>query len=361
MWRDLATSLRIGPRLVGPGEPLFVIAEIGLNHGGSLDRALAMVDRAAEAGASAVKLQTITAKALVAPSCPAPAHVAEPSLRAFFARFELNEDAHRAVAERARARGLAFMATPFSLEAVEMLERVGVDAFKIASGDLTWDQLIRRAARSHKPVVISTGMASLSETAHAVACARLGGAAGLALLHCVSAYPVPRGGENLRAIATLADAFHVPVGLSDHGDDAFAAPVAVALGASLYERHFVLEAADGSVDAAVSSTPEALSALVAAAARAAGALGTGEKACTPDEAVNVTASRRALCAARALPAGATVHPDDVVALRPAAGLAPGRIGELIGVTIGRAVAAGAPFLEGDVASARESRSEREVA
>ena len=123
---------------------------------------------------------------------------------------------------------------------VDLLERVGVDAYKIASGDLTWTQLIERCARTGKPVIISTGLATLDEIARALDAARRSGAAEVALLHCVSSYPVPQGSENLRAIATLADAFGVPVGLSDHGADAFAVPIAVALGASLYERHIIL-------------------------------------------------------------------------------------------------------------------------
>ena len=235
-------TLTIGRHHVGRGEPLFVIAEIGLNHGGSVDRALALVDAAAAAGASAVKLQTIVAAELVAPACPAPAHVQAASLREFFAAFELDEAAHHAIAARARAHGLALIATPLSEGAVDLLERVGVDAYKIASGDLTWTRLIDRCAHTGKPLILSTGMATIAEVAHGLAHAQLGGAASVALLHCVSAYPVPHGSENLRAIATLAEAFSMPVGLSDHGADTSAVPIAVALGASLYERHLVLTA-----------------------------------------------------------------------------------------------------------------------
>ena len=128
---------------------MFVIAEIGLNHSGSLDRALSMVDAAAWAGASAVKLQTLTADDLVAGTCPAPAHVQAASLREFFARFELDAEAHAAIARRARDRGLAVMATPFSVRLVPMLEAIAVDAFKIASGDLTYDGLIAAAAATN--------------------------------------------------------------------------------------------------------------------------------------------------------------------------------------------------------------------
>lgn len=341
-------EITIGGRRAGPSEPLFVIAEIGLNHGGSVDRALALVDAAAAAGASAVKLQTLDADGLVAPGAPAPAHVAAGSMREFFARFELDEAAHRRVVARARERGLAVMATPLWEGAVDWLDRLGIDAFKIASGDVTWRRLITRCGAARKPMVISTGMASADEAGRALEWARTAGAAGVALLHCVSAYPVPAGSENLRAIATLADAFGVPVGLSDHSASTGSMPLAVALGASLYERHLVLTADDDAIDAAVSSTPQNLAALIAAADRAAAALGSGQKACLPAERPNKLASRRALYAARALRAGDVVTADDLVALRPGLGLSAAREAELLGRRLSRDLDAGAVFVESDV-------------
>lgn len=348
MSRNRGPVIEIAGRRVGTGQPVFAIAEIGLNHSGSVARAIALVDAAADAGASAIKLQTLVADELVAPDAPPPAHVPAGSMRDFFASFELNEAAHRAVIARARARGLSVLATPLSESSVEMLARVGVDAFKIASGDLTWDALIQRCAEAGRPLVISTGMSNLSEIARALRNAREAHAAGVALMHCVSAYPVPEGSENLRAIATLAEAFGVPVGLSDHGSDGFALPLAVALGASLYERHIVLEAGDGSIDADVSSTPAELGVMIRAAARAARALGTGEKVCLPAEAINRRASRRALYATRPLPAGHVVSNEDVIALRPAAGLDPHRLPHLVGTRLERGLDAGTPFVEGDL-------------
>src|SRR5262245_12137631 len=292
--------ITIGGRRVAEDVPLFAIAEIGINHGGSIDRAIELVDAAASSGAHAVKLQTIVARDLVAESCPAPAHVNAASMVDFFEQFELDEDAHHRVAEHARRHGLKVMSTPFSLDAVDLLERVGVDAYKIASGDLTWDQLIARCAATGKPLVISTGMASLAEVHHAVAVARAAGARHLALLHCVSSYPVPRGSENLLAIRRLLRECRVPVGFSDHGEDTFALPLAVALGASLYERHLVLENDADAIDRAVSSTPADFAAAVGAARRAWAALGSGRKACLPVESPNLVPSRRSLCAKRAL-------------------------------------------------------------
>src|SRR5262245_6095591 len=286
-------------RAVGPAEPLFVIAELGLNHGGSVDRALALVDAAATAGAAAVKLQTFQADELVAAACPAPAHVSAPSLRAFFSRFELDKQAHVAIAKRTRSHGLAFMATPFSMGSVNLLEEVGVDAFKIASGDLTYHALIERCARTGRPLVISTGMSPLVETRQALSHARAAGGRFVALLHCVSCYPVPAGSQNLRAIQTLGRMFGTPVGLSDHAADTSAVPIAMALGACIYERHLMLQGDDG-VDAAVSSTPEELAAAISTAHQVQAALGHGRRECLPVEAGNLTASRRSLHASRSL-------------------------------------------------------------
>ena len=334
--------IRIGTREVGADYPLFVIAEIGLNHGGSLEKALRMVDEAAAAGVSAVKLQTLEASKLVSASCPAPAHVQAESLTDFFAAFELDEAAHLAVAERARTHGLAFIATPLSLEGVDLLVRAGVDAIKIASGDLTWDALLDRAGRTGKPMIVSTGMSTLAEVSTAVATARLAGADDISLLHCVSAYPVPRGSENLAAIDTLSRSFEMPVGLSDHAGDTFAVPVAVTLGASIYERHLVLEGDVDAIDAPVSSTPRELQAVVKAAERTRAALGSGEKRCELAESPNLLPSRRALYAARNMKRDEVLSAADLVALRPGSGLPTNQLHRLVGSPLSCDVAAGQP-------------------
>ncbi|MEW6320981.1 MAG: N-acetylneuraminate synthase family protein [Acidobacteriota bacterium] len=352
--------MQIGPHLIGRDEPLFVIAELGLNHGGSLDQALALADAAAAAGAAAVKLQTIDAARLVTADAPGPAHVEAASLVEFFRQFELDEEAHRAVARQARAHGLAFLSTPFDEDAVDMLVRVGVDALKIASGDLTHHRLIAKAARTGKPLILSTGMANLTEIAEAVGCARMAGATALALLHCVSAYPVPQGEENLRAIVTLADQFYLPVGLSDHGTDPLAAAMTVALGGQLFEKHLVLDADGGEIDAPVSATPDALAVLVRTAARAQAALGDGRKVCRGAEAANRASSRRSLFAARRLHPGERIGEADLVALRPGTGVDARRWRELVDMVVTRPIAAGAPFVEGDIpaAASRDGHLER---
>jgi len=340
----------IGGRRIGPGKPLFVIAEIGLNHGGSADVAREMVVAAAAAGASAVKLQSLSAARLVASHCPPPAHVEARSLCDFFRTFELDEEAHRRIASEAKRRGLTFMSTPFDEDAVDMLERVGCEAYKIASGDITNTGLLECVARTGKPIVMSTGMSNTREVAAAVGTLHAAGARNLALLHCVSSYPVPAYSQNLRAIADLARTFDVPVGLSDHSTDPQAVILAVALGASIYERHFMLEGQDA-IDAPVSATPEQLADLIQAAECARRALGHGRKECLAPEAANLAPSRRSLYATRDLRAGDVVTANAVVALRPATGLDPRFGRDLVGRILTRDIAAGAPFLECDVETA----------
>ena len=319
-----------------------------MNHGGSIDQALSLVDAAAETGADAVTLQTIDAAQLASPSAPMPSHLPQGSLIDFFQRHQLDELAHVKIVARARKHGLKVIATPFSMDGVDLLERIGVDAYKIASGDLTWDQLIERAAGTGKPVVITTGMSTMEEIAHAVDVARAAGAKSIALLHAVSAHPVPPGSENLLAIRALADHFGVPVGLSDHAEDTFALPLAMALGACIYERHLVLPEDLHAVDLAVSSLPDELSEAINLARRTHSALGSGEKVCLEAEMMNRHINRRALCAARDLDPGMVLRRMDLIALRPANGLSPSRLADIVGRRLLRPVDLGQPIREQDV-------------
>jgi sialic acid synthase SpsE len=341
-------AFEIAGRRIGPDYPLFVIAEIGLNHDGDVDHALRLVDEAAHAGAQAIKLQSLTADRLVARHCPAPAHVAASSLQDLFSRYELDAEAHARVARRARSYGLAFLSTPFDESVVGLLEELECDAIKIASGDITHLPLIARAARAGKPLIISTGLSTLHDVQVAVSCAREAGAQDVALLHCVSAYPVAPEQQNLGAIRTLAGTFGLPVGLSDHSAGAGDVPLAIALGACLYERH--IRCADDAdvIDAAVSSTGDQLAAIAATAARARVVLGHGRREPQAGELPNKAASRRALYATRPLQPGDRIHGEDIIALRPAEGLAPGYRTRLIGLRATRPIAPGSAFTEADL-------------
>jgi sialic acid synthase SpsE len=353
--------LEIAGRVISAGQPLFVIAELGLNHGGSLDRALAMADEAGRAGASAIKLQTLDAALLVGADAPAPAHVDAGSMVDFFKTFELDRAAHVAVRERAASHGMAFISTPLDEDAVGMLEAIGCDAYKIASGDITYERLIRRAAATGKPVIISTGMSNVAEIGDALDWALSSGSRQVALLHCVSAYPVPPGAENLSAIAELARRFQVPVGLSDHSCEPLSVPLSVAFGASIYERHLSLGPGFDEIDADVSSTAAALAEAIDMAERARVAIGGGGKRCLREEAANLTPSRRGLYAARPLAAGDVVRPEDIVALRPANGLPPCYFDRLVGVVLTHPLVQGEPFDRRDCRSDEPTRSLGHVA
>lgn len=344
----------IGGRRIGQDAPVFVVAEIGLNHGGSREKAIEMVDAAAWAGASAIKLQTLEARTLVAESCPAPSHVTATSLREFFATFEIDEETHRAMVERARYHGLAVLTTPLAEQAFDMLEPLEFDGYKIASGDLTYHALIAAAARTGRPLVISTGMSSLWEVNTALDAARDAGGTDFALLHCVSAYPTPVSSQNLRAITTLANTFRLPVGLSDHGANTNAALPALTLGACIYERHLMLDGDEQAIDRAVSSTPLELKALVQAFEETRVALGDGRKICQPAESPNLVASRRGLYARRPMRAGEIITHDDIAVVRPVSGMAPWDLPLLVGRRLGRSMAEGEAFEACDVAMERAS-------
>ncbi|MEQ1759068.1 MAG: N-acetylneuraminate synthase family protein [Vicinamibacterales bacterium] len=344
----------IGNKSIGIDAPMYVIAEIGLNHGGSRDRAVEMVDAAAWAGASAIKLQTLEARTLVAESAPAPAHVQTTSLREFFATFEIDADTHRAMVARARHHGMGVLTTPLAENALTMLEPMEFDGYKIASGDVTYHALIAAAARTKRPLVISTGMSSLWEVSSALEAAREAGATDIALLHCVSAYPTPLSSQNLRAISTLASTFKVPVGLSDHGANTSAALPALALGACIYERHLVLDGDDQAIDKAVSSTPAQLKALVGAFEEARAALGDGKKVCQPAEMANLSSSRRGLYTRRAMRAGETITESDIAVVRPVSELSPWDLPLLVGRRLGRNMREGEAFEAVDVALERAS-------
>ena len=346
----MSPSPEIAGRAIAPGGPLQVIAEIGLNHNGDATLAHRLVDACADAGVFAVKLQVFDADQLLVADAPAPVHVHAASLRQFFRRFELDAPTYAALVRHARDRGLAVIATAFDADSLAMLDALSLDAFKIASGDLTHAALIAAASRTGRPLVLSTGMSEEPEVVTAVRRAREAGARTLAVLHCVSAYPTPDDQQNLRAVGTLRRLLDVPVGLSDHGAGADAALLAYAQGATLYERHVHLPGTDA-IDAPVSSTPAELAALVVRLARAHEAMGTGARTAMAAEQANRVPSRRGLYARRAIAAGQRVTEDDVIALRPATALGAEHVDALIGRTAVRDLPADAAFTDADLRTA----------
>ncbi len=342
-------GFRIAGRAIGEGQPPFVIAELSGNHNQSLDRALALVDAAADAGADAVKLQTYTADTITLDH-DGPGFTLSDGLWAGRTLHDLYAEAftpwdwHAPIFARARARGLIAFSSPFDDTAVELLEALDAPAFKIASFEAIDLPLIARAARGGRPLIISTGMTAPQEIAEAVAAA---GPAPVALLHCVSEYPARFADANLRMVAQLAKDYGCVTGLSDHTPGTAASVAAVALGACIIEKHFTLARADGGPDSAFSLEPDELARLVADCRAAWEALGSAAYRRSDAETAN-RQFRRSLYVVRDVPAGAVLTAADVRSIRPGFGLAPKALPEVLGRTAARALKRGEPFAWGMV-------------
>lgn len=337
-------SFDIDGRPIGPGYPPYLIAEMSGNHRGELSRALALVEAAKEAGADAVKLQTYTADTITIDH-DGPGFRLEGGLWAGRTLHDLYREAHtpwewhEPLFARARALGLTIFSSPFDDTAVDLLERLGAPAFKIASFELIDDALIRRAARSGKPLILSTGLATLGEIALAVEAA---GDAPLALLHCVSGYPTPPKDCNLRTIPHLAEAFGVTVGLSDHTHGTAVPVAAAALGAAIIEKHFTLSRAEGGVDSAFSLEPAEFKAMADAVRVAHAALGRVDYGVKPSEAGGRD-YRRSLYVTADIAAGEALTAANIRSIRPGFGLEPRHLPALLGRRAARPLARGTPL------------------
>lgn len=335
----------IGGRRVGPGAPCLVIAEAGVNHNGDPETALALVRAAAQAGACAVKFQAFRADKLVSAEAPACAYQrrnlgGSPSQRDMLRALELDEAAHAACKALCEELGLLYLCTPFERESADFLESLGVAAYKISSGDLDNHPFLRHVAAKGRPMILSTGMARLGEVEAAVEAAR---GPGLVLLQCTTEYPADPAQANLRAMATLATAFAVPAGLSDHTPGIEVALAATALGACVIEKHFTLDRSLPGPDHKASLDPEGLRALVRGVRLVEAALGDGVKRPSPQEAATARLVRKSLVAARDIPKGTILTEDMVTAMRPANGLPPGRLCAVIGRAAVRDIARHEPL------------------
>jgi sialic acid synthase SpsE len=347
-------TVSFGGRPVGLGQPVFIIAEVGANHHGRLEHALASIDKAAEAGADAVKFQHLTHDRIAADTIVYDQwHGKEIGpLSQFYRSAELPPGWTEELAAHARKRGVAFLSTPFDLDAVALLDRIGVPAFKVASYELTDDILLKAIARTGKPVIISTGMAYLEEVAHAIRTLQEAGNSQIVVLHCTSIYPPKNAADlNLRAITTMAEAFKLPIGYSDHAPPPYAAVsvAAVALGACVIEKHFTLSREGGSNDDPNSLSPEELTRFVAEiryAEKALSGSGVKQPVVTPDhrdDEIHDRWGRRSLYAARDLKAGEMLTPDMVITLRPWGGIEPKHASLVMGRKLVRNVKARAPL------------------
>jgi N-acetylneuraminate synthase len=342
------------------GEP-FIIAEAGVNHNGRLETALELVDAAAKSGADAVKFQTFRAEAIVTRTAPKAkyqerAPVAEASQFEMLQRLELDFAAHRAIVARCAEKGIEFMSTPFDLESVAMLDELGVRRFKVPSGELTNPLLLRAVARTGRPLIVSTGMATLSDVEFALetvarellpelARPSLSSnraqeilRARVTLLHCTTEYPAPPESANLRAMGTLVAAFGLPVGYSDHTDGPAISVAAVALGATVIEKHFTLDRTMPGPDHAASLEATELGTFVKALRTVRVALGDGRKVPQGAELGNLRIARRSLVARVAIAAGEQYTTENLTLKRPDTGVPSCRWDDVIGRRANRAYA-----------------------
>jgi N-acetylneuraminate synthase len=343
----LQAEFAIAGRTIGPDAPPFVIAELSGNHNGDLDRALRLIDAAADAGADAVKLQTYTADTITLDS-DAPAFRLTGGLWDGRTLHELYREAHTPYAwhaplfEHARDRGVIVFSSPFDNTAIDLLQSLDAPAYKIASFEAVDLPLIGRAAATGKPLIVSTGMTSPGEIAEAIAAVRAAGDGGVALLHCVSDYPARFPEANLRMIPRLAADFGCVVGLSDHTPGTAAAVAAVALGACIIEKHVTLARADGGPDAAFSLEPDELRRLTEDCRHAWEALGEASYKRSQTEIGN-RQLRRSLYVVRDVAAGSALTDQDVRSIRPGDGLPPKHLPEVLGRTAARALSRGEPM------------------
>lgn len=332
----------IADRTVGRQHPCFIIAEIGVNHNGDLDLAAKLISAARAAGADAVKFQTFKADHLVVRATPTAAYqkanTNQTDQHAMLAALELTEAAHLALLEQCRAEGIIFLSSPFDLDSIDMLDRLGVPAFKVPSPDCVSQSYLSHMGSKKRPVILSTGMCDLEEVAFGVNTLRAAGSEDIALLHCTSCYPAPSDELNLRVIPALAEITGLPVGYSDHSDGIAVSIAAVALGASVIEKHMTLDRNLPGPDHKASLEPSEFAAMVAGIRSVELALGSPMKAPQPCEASARRLGRRSVAVNRDLPAGYKLTAQDLILLRPGVGLPP-RMEELIvGRSLGRAVA-----------------------
>lgn len=334
--------IRVGSRSIGPDEPVWVIAEAGVNHNGDLELAKRLVRAAKEAGADCVKFQTFGASRVAsrgarkAPYQAASTGPAETQIE-MLRGLELDEAAFAALRDVCADEGIEFLSTPYDVEDVELLESLGVSAYKVASALLVEPELIGRIAAAGKPMLLSTGLADLGEVEEAVGAARAAGNDDLVVLQCTTAYPADPADANLRAMRTMGEALHVLTGYSDHTASSTVAIAAVALGAVVVEKHLTLDRSLPGPDQATSAEPDELAALVRAIRDARAALGDGLKEPSDSEVANLESMRRSLVASHRLDAGTILGAAMVRTKRPANGIPPRDLARVVGRELNVAV------------------------
>ena len=344
---NITPSFEIAGRPIGAGYPPYIIAEISANHNGKLDNALALIEAAAATGADAIKIQTYTADTITIPHDGEQFRI-KGGLWDGYLLHELYREAetpfewHAALFAKARELGVTLFSTPFDESAIELLAGLEAPAYKIASFEVIDLPLIAAVARKGRPMIISTGMANLSEIQDAVKTARENGAKGICLLHCTSAYPAPVADANVRTVPHLGEAFGVVSGLSDHTPGSAAAVASIVLGGSVIEKHFTISRAEGGPDAAFSLEPDEFKRLVEDCKAAWAAMGQVQYDLAGSERGSL-AFRRSLYVVKPISAGEQLTAENIRSIRPGYGLPPKHLPHVVGRTAARDLAYGEPL------------------
>jgi len=328
--------IRIGDKLVGSGQPVFVIAEAGINHNGNLDMALRLIDVVADAGADAVKFQTFRAEQAVSVQAPLCDYQkksmgGQKSLLEEAKAWELKEEWYDRLIQHCWDRGVIFLSTPHgNFESIDFLKQCGVPAFKIASGELTNFPVIRYAAKLGKPIILSTGMATFDEVVEAVDVVRQGGNNQVIVLHCTTEYPCPLEYVNLSAITTMRKGLSALVGYSDHTLGDQVAVMAVTLGACMIEKHITLDKNSSGPDHKASLEPEELKTMIRKIRQASLILGSGQKVLQPVELKYLPICRRSIVAAVDIRKGEVFSTKNLTLKRPGTGMLPKMFDKVMG-------------------------------
>lgn len=349
----MVTEFQIAGRTIGANQPCFIIAEAGVNHNGDLKLAHQLIDVAMKSGADAIKFQTFKAERLATTAAPKAAYQlaatdADESEFEMLHRLELDADAHRALIAHCQEKHMLFLSTPFDEMSADLLETLGVPAFKTPSGEITNLPYLAHLAHKGKPMIVSTGMAFLGEVETAVRTIEEAGNHKFALLQCVSNYPANPADINLRAMQTMWQAFNVPVGYSDHSLGIEVALAAVALGACIVEKHFTLNRNLPGPDHQSSAEPTELTALVRGIRIVEAALGNGRKQPAASEANTAAVARKSLHIREDLPSGHSLAFCDVLALRPGTGISPANLDKVIGRKLNKSMRSGTILKEEDL-------------
>lgn len=330
-------EMKIGSRLIGPGHPVFVVAEIGATHHGRLDYALTLIELAKRCGAHAVKLQTVD---------PDWSYVKGTASYEIFTSLKLPKEHLVKMKQAADQLGLILFTTPGDWPSLELALELDFQLMKISSGLMTNSPLVEAVAKTGRPLIVSSGMAYLDEIGRTVRIARDAGCTNIAALHCTSVYPAPDRILNLRAIGLMSDSLQIPVGYSDHTNDSFACTIAVAAGACLLEKHLAISKELAGPEAGTACDPDEFKAAVDQVNRATAMLGRRIKAPMPEEQEGRKLFRRSIIARHAIPAGKRIEKDDIGLMRGTidhVGLPPELYFEIIGRRATRAIAANEPI------------------